>query len=765
VDEALATHAHVLIKGRGGYGKTTGLRRLVYETARRVLNDGDAVRAPVLVELNAFTSGYSGDLVDLIWQKLGVTGLSRQALEQYLAEGRFLVAFDGLDEVAQDRRADAVAGLRAFVDPTGRNGKNLIVVTTRSAAHDEDLPLPACEVEPLDRDGIIEIVERWSSDPSERQRFLDTLEIDHQWRWDDPRSLVNLARNPLHLSFLLSVFRENNQLPPNRGQLFRQFVEWRLRGWQGQLGKKRVYTYHDKLPLLGELAFRMMIEGSGTRISQLTSEEWFTQMRAEGRGILRELIQDGVLVEAGSEIEWFHRLVEEYMAAEHLLVLHSRGAAPVDKMGLAFTEWSNTVQMAIELCADQGVYKSLLFGFLEKDLALFMQCVDETPAAGFDSLALVSQFPERYFHAYLDAYSAIVDQYFQPIRIAFDPFRVTPAAAQAGIVGEISPTEGEWYQLVGVQAGQPRYVRRQDSEPPAEGQLPVTRLTRWSAQVEPNPFRRAVQDVRKQICGSSDSILEQQLLILPPDLLREETEAVGWTLAGEFGVAEPLNYATIADACERELVRHPRGITFIRTGQPRVTVDQPLVATLRRLHDLGFDPNMPLLPMGDARGPGVRRTADNHRWFYRSPKLIRDYLEIFFRLFLKNYAEIIDLNFPRLGRSFPGYPTADISALATVVDAPHRGPFTAELVTYAFLRGSGSVDVRVDVGSEDAAGAGAWSSYRDLLLSRPGNFGVVAQRAIESFFHDSRSAGMQVPLTGFVYSHLERGTRRILNVG
>jgi MFS family permease len=120
----------LLILGEPGAGKTTTLLMLVRECVEQAERD-PAAPVPVVLNLSLWTGSlpFHDWLVGELPRRYPV---GKQFAPRWLQEHRLLLLFDGLDEVAEDRRAACVQALHAFVEEQGVAG---LAVCSRTAEY------------------------------------------------------------------------------------------------------------------------------------------------------------------------------------------------------------------------------------------------------------------------------------------------------------------------------------------------------------------------------------------------------------------------------------------------------------------------------------------------------------------------------------------------------------------------------------------------------------------------------------------------------
>jgi predicted NACHT family NTPase len=166
LDEVLHSGRRFLIRGEAGFGKTTLLRWLAVQSARKRL-DGLLEpwnwRVPFYFQLRDLTPTAPSP-EDFPRQFAGlVAGLKPQGwVTQQLVDGRGLLLVDGLDEITEQRRRE----VRAWLDELLTNfPSTVVIVTSRPAAAAnkwlENHEFVDVELQPMTLPEIDAMVEKW----------------------------------------------------------------------------------------------------------------------------------------------------------------------------------------------------------------------------------------------------------------------------------------------------------------------------------------------------------------------------------------------------------------------------------------------------------------------------------------------------------------------------------------------------------------------------------------------------------------------------
>lgn len=307
VDEILAEHPRLVIVADGGAGKTTLARRWACALAERALADTTAP-VPVYVEMNLYRQGKLRALI------AASAKLDVDALPAELRAGRFVLIFDGLNEVATDAYADAVRELRTLVS---HDDGNRVLVTARKHGYKDDLRLPTFAIEPLGESDIKAFVAaRLGSEQDAGKGATLAKQLLTEAR------LRSLAENSMMLTMLTAIVGQAGDLPRNRWQLFKAFVDG-VFAWEEQSLKTGATPLDRSIKesCLATIAYCLTEQGK-VAAKKLTVGNWIADKLDELRlkkldwtEVYSELLRNGLLVDSGREVRFFHEVWQDYFCA------------------------------------------------------------------------------------------------------------------------------------------------------------------------------------------------------------------------------------------------------------------------------------------------------------------------------------------------------------------------------------------------------------------------------------------------------------------
>lgn len=345
ISQAIKARRRVALLGDPGAGKSTTLWNTVAELAREAQERG-ASPLPVLVSLGGYVD--NEPLIEYI-QKSTATLLGELSpyLPELLREQRVALLLDGLNEMPRADYETRVRRIKSFLDA---NLTILAVVTCRELDYTIDLGLERIRIAPLDPLRIKAFLRSYLKDDGEScfWHLVDTRarteywirfaqgqgsEYDfwlaeeepsgltkpwNYWDWpfwlkirDNPRSYLGLARNPYMLYMIAQIYAMYHELPPNRGQLFRLFVDVLMKRERDKLTHETGWIDAKlQVDALSRLAYAMQEGGEqGTSVDQSMTLQYL------GSEQMLHLAASENLLEIGDRVRFTHQLLQEFFAA------------------------------------------------------------------------------------------------------------------------------------------------------------------------------------------------------------------------------------------------------------------------------------------------------------------------------------------------------------------------------------------------------------------------------------------------------------------
>ncbi|MGY0232469.1 NACHT domain-containing protein [Longispora urticae] len=366
VEAALAASNRLFIRGQAGIGKTTLLHWIAVQSARNSFPESMAGwrdTVPFFVPLRR----YAGRDLPAPDQFLAETGTHIAAemppgwVQQQLRSGRAIVLIDGVDEVAENRRAAARDWLSQLVAafPLAR-----YVVTSRPAAVSENWlardDFDTAELEPMTPEDVKVFVHRWHEamrdgcGSEDDRKTLTGYESELFTALAGRAHLRRLSGYPLLCALLCALHRDRRaQLPASRMELYDVALQMLLerRDTERHITGDITLARTQKTLLLQELAYWLIRNGwsdagfeeAADRIARRL--DGMPQVGATAPEVLRHLLErSGLLQEpVDGRVDFVHRTFQEYLAAQ--------GAVAADDIGVLIShahldQWREVVVMA-----------------------------------------------------------------------------------------------------------------------------------------------------------------------------------------------------------------------------------------------------------------------------------------------------------------------------------------------------------------------------------------------------------------------------------
>lgn len=388
ISEIIARDPAFVILGEPGAGKTTILRyiTLTFAEGQQERRLGIQQRLlPIFVPLASYGATLQSDdsmglraYLSLHYeQEHGLMGIA-PLFEHHLNRGEAIVLLDGLDEVmTQDARILIARRTRSFVDAVTAKG-NKVIMTSRVVGYREaPLPgsLPHYTILRFNDSEIRQFAKRWCQAYEIWLAGEDSVVVRRRGLVESEKlvqaisshaGVKELAANPLLLTILSLIHRQENKLPSRRIELYEIYARTLIERWGrarslsgraiGELG----FDYNRITKILAQLSLWMHREramGTARRVEivqriRLTLERMgYDQGDAE---VEAERLLDnmrrysGLLVERGRDAYGFmHPTFQEYFAARAIAMLRPGERQRIIHENLHNPRWREVILLAV----------------------------------------------------------------------------------------------------------------------------------------------------------------------------------------------------------------------------------------------------------------------------------------------------------------------------------------------------------------------------------------------------------------------------------
>jgi hypothetical protein len=303
----------LLVTGSAGYGKTSFGRMGTLRDSVAYLNSSECMLPTYvpLYQLNSKKVRGDEDPVELF-----VTSpeLRRYLKDKHAAgtDPKVRIYLDGLDEVTDSQRR---AALMKVAQSASNSGRFQVIVTSREHVVGSYLEwLPRVTLAPFNDVQLDTLAERWLSEPQ-----LKLFRTDLRSAPD----LKELIRVPLLANLTLAIFQQIGTLPESRVRLYDMFVQLMCGGWDAAKNLRRESEFgpNPKHTVITRLAWI----AHSSRNRDFTESDFRSAVNQTLIGLvesspllLRECLQDGILIRGGTRYAFAHLSFQEFLASRHL---------------------------------------------------------------------------------------------------------------------------------------------------------------------------------------------------------------------------------------------------------------------------------------------------------------------------------------------------------------------------------------------------------------------------------------------------------------
>ena len=310
--------ARWIISGAPGSGKSTLMRFLTGSAAHQFMHrDGPL---PLFIDLGRYARG---QLLDLSLVAERVRHFSRHALDvdaliSLLDDPKVPVLWvmDSLDEALIGRRGEDATAWLEVTDLVDRYPAHAFIVTCRSTHVPDDEGFDELVIREFSEDDCLGFVSRYLKyfDVGARpEGVLDAI----------PAAVRPIARTPLLLSMMVSLYVSGQHIPDDVSELYRLFVRQVLE--RIEAARPGLADPYVKDLCLAGLAFEMLVSGHiymnrrvalgilAARAGQLVERGESASPVPAGQ-LLEELLYSGLLLDRDGDVGFLHLTLLEYFA-------------------------------------------------------------------------------------------------------------------------------------------------------------------------------------------------------------------------------------------------------------------------------------------------------------------------------------------------------------------------------------------------------------------------------------------------------------------
>lgn len=343
IGQQLGPRQPVLVIGMGGAGKSTLLARWAYLALTKSLPASLNSLRPVLVT----PAYYDGNLVkaisDVLREREGLA-VTEEIVQTQLQSGRYLILFDGVSEIEQDKQDSLREILR-----TARHAdyaRCRFLIATRPLA---EIPtdIASIHLQPLTPDVVLNLLPRY--------------ELDREHERQVRRQLQSFGGKPIAPLLLSMVMAQSDttEISRTQAQLYETYFQRLLgvdkdsllwAGWRTALemlaqwfmldtGKRGIGLAHE--PLLDLIVEQK--DGHSKSASLVERLQRFYQLPVKDELDLLQRLEAANLVQSGRRWRFAHDTFEEYFAASRLIFYYDNHGQWLD-----LHKWQNSPEQQEE---------------------------------------------------------------------------------------------------------------------------------------------------------------------------------------------------------------------------------------------------------------------------------------------------------------------------------------------------------------------------------------------------------------------------------
>lgn len=313
----------------------------------RLSNDTDWL--PIVIRIRELARHLDMSILDFARyfaeKHLSCSPLPHNFFEYWLEDGRAFIFFDGLDEVEKNQQPKIVERIRAFLE---KYAQNRAIITSRPVGNPvhyfQTKEFTRYSIQPFNNGQIAHFIHRWYNSHCLNQTEAERRKTNLKKALFGNEHVKLLAGNPLLLTIILLIHREQAQLPKERRELYDSAINTLLHSWDKhkELNNYEVLQYlkqDDLRWFMARLAYWMHTQGGlghkeggmlierDTLLEQLSEyiqDELGVKLReaeAEAKRFLDRIVREraGLISHLGDGYYAFvHRTFQEYLTAEDI---------------------------------------------------------------------------------------------------------------------------------------------------------------------------------------------------------------------------------------------------------------------------------------------------------------------------------------------------------------------------------------------------------------------------------------------------------------
>src|SRR5450830_419313 len=363
--DAFQDHNHVLINDTAGMGKSTLAKRI----ALNIISAGEYV--PVFVELRQLSTA------SIDRQIRNIFGIPDGANNDLIKELPLVYIFDGLDEVATDKKKNVVALLKEFVEYVG---DSKVLITSRQETYlSEFYSFSRYLIQPLSRNEACALLRKYDPTGDLAKKLITG--INH----DGGKMIREFLSTPLYVSLLFCSYRHKTVIPRKKDLFYSQVYDALF---ESHDLSKEIGFVRPKYSKLDSTEFHSVLRRLGFWCLKNNGKIEFQKDELEI--VVRDLMKDiagmksnasefvkdltttvPLFVREGPTLRWSHKSLMEYFAAM-FICFDTKAKQKAVLLKVFESENAVSYKNILSLCCDidfssfrASILRSVLAEFLE----------------------------------------------------------------------------------------------------------------------------------------------------------------------------------------------------------------------------------------------------------------------------------------------------------------------------------------------------------------------------------------------------------------
>lgn len=436
VVEALKSGRHILLRGRGGAGKTMFTKWAILRLTESLLNHQ---KIPIYIELRDLPSrGLKDTFEELVFDRI-TSNRSKPNFNQFLEglkAGLFSLVLDAADEISKPSRPQILRLINRFRETYSENS---ILLTTRDFAEIDGLTgFEQLKTTPLSFEQAISIIEKLDYDQETKDALKEDLQID------DPERHAFFLENPLLVTILLLTYDQSKDIPTKRTLFYKRAFEALYERHDGAKGIYR-RDHHAGLPMDEfEKVFSTFCYGTYVnslyvfesadlpKIFKAALDE--ADIDEDANLLARDASESTcLLVREGHDFVFVHRSFQEYFAALFIKEYRGDDVEIIYKDALSRGQGENILEFLYEMNRE-SLEKHYVIPLLEKTIRI----IDKHDLSDkSDAINLLSKFYEHF--SFTEDSGLVAGLMFSKSIDSFSLLNLSPLYSEANTLLILSP--------------------------------------------------------------------------------------------------------------------------------------------------------------------------------------------------------------------------------------------------------------------------------------------------------------------------------------